>query len=133
MTSLMLVCHAPLGHALHAVACHAFGRYLPDVAVADIPANASLDEAAALIEEVWIQEGRPKEVIVMADLLGATPANAASAWLSVHPELDACGVTGVSVPMVLKALTYRDLPSEELCRKLSDAITTSCARIDAAR
>jgi PTS system ascorbate-specific IIA component len=133
MTSLMLVCHAPLGHALHAVACHAFGRYLPDVAVADIPANASLDEAAALIEEVWIQEGRPKEVIVMADLLGATPANAASAWLSVHPELDACGVTGVSVPMVLKALTYRGLPSEELCRKLSEAITTSCAIIDAAK
>jgi mannose PTS system EIIA component len=133
VTALILVCHAPLGHALHAVACHAFGHYLPDVVVADVPANASLDEAAALVEEVWLQEGRPQEVIVMADLLGATPANAASAWLSIHPELHACGVTGVSVPMVLKALTYRDLPSEELCRKLSDAITTSCARIDPAR
>jgi mannose PTS system EIIA component len=131
-TSLILICHAPLGHALHAVACHAFGRYIADVVVVDISANSSLDEATALLEQVWINEGKPAQVLLMADLLGATPANAASAWLSLHPGVDACGVTGVSVPMLLKALTYKNLPAQALAQKLSDCIVPSCARIEPA-
>ena len=132
MTALILVCHAPLGHALHAVACHAFGRYIPEVIVADIAANSSLDEASALIERIWIGEGRPTEVMLMADILGATPSNAAAAWLAIHPELHAKGLTGVSVPMMLKALTYRELSPTELVAKLSDCIAPSCAAIDPA-
>lgn len=132
MTALILVCHAPLGHALHAVACHAFGRYLADVTVVDISANSSLDEATALIEKTWIDLNQPTEVLIMADLLGATPANAASAWLSLHSDVHAIGVTGVSVPMMLKALTYRQLPAKELVDKLSDCLAPSCAAIDPA-
>lgn len=131
-TGLILVCHAPLGQALHAVACHAFGRFIADVVVADISANSSLDDAVSLIESLWISEGRPTEVVIMADLLGATPSNAASAWLSIHPELNARGLTGVSVPMLLKALTYKSLPASELCAKLADCIAPSCARIEPA-
>ena len=62
MTSLILICHAPLGHALHAVACHAFGRYIAEVVVADIAANSSLDDAVAAIEAAWKQEGQPQQV-----------------------------------------------------------------------
>ncbi len=132
MTALFLVCHAPLGQALHAVACHAFGRYIPEVIVADIAANSSLDDASAFIERIWIAEGRPGQVLLMADILGATPSNAASAWLSIHPELDAKGLTGVSVPMMLKAFTYRELSPTDLAAKLSDCIAPSCAAIDPA-
>lgn len=132
MTALILICHAPLGQALHAVACHAFGRYIPDVVVADIAANASLDDAAAAIEKIWIEEGRPTEVLLLADLLGATPSNAASAWMSIHPEIEVKGLTGVSVPMMLKALTYRHLPAKQLADKLADCIAPNCAPISPA-
>lgn len=132
MTVIILVCHAPLGQALHAVACHAFGRYIPDVVVADISENSSLLEATAVIEKLWVQEGRPHDVVVLADLLGATPSNAASAWLSLHRELNAKGLTGVSVPMMLKALTYKDLPADELVGKLSDCVAPSSAPIEPA-
>ena len=132
MTALILICHAPLGQALHAVACHAFGRYIPDVLVADIAANASLDEAAAAIEKIWIEEGRPAEVLLLADLLGATPSNAASAWMSIHPEIEVKGLTGVSVPMMLKALTYRHLSAKQLADKLADCIAPNCAPISPA-
>lgn len=132
MTALFLVCHAPLGQALHAVACHAFGRYIPEVIVTDIAANSSLDDATAFIERLWIAEGRPNQVLLMADILGATPSNAASAWLSLHPELQAKGLTGVSVTMMLKALTYRELPPMDLAKKLADCIAPSCAEIDPA-
>ncbi len=132
MTLLVLVCHAPLGQALHAVACHAFGRYIADVVVADIAANSSLDEATATIEKIWRHEGSPTEVLLLADLLGATPSNAASAWLSLHKDIHAHGLTGVSVPMLLKALTYRELPAAELAQKLADCIAPACADITAA-
>ncbi|MEN9772478.1 MAG: hypothetical protein RJA58_1121 [Pseudomonadota bacterium] len=132
MTALFLVCHAPLGQALHAVACHAFGRYIPEVIVTDIAANSSLDDATAFIERLWIAEGRPNQVLLMADILGATPSNAASAWLSLHPELQAKGLTGVSVPMMLKALTYRELSPMDLAQRLADCIAPSCAEIDPA-
>lgn len=132
MTTIILVCHAPLGHALHAVACHAFGRYIAEVAVADISANASLDDAVAAIEHTWIAEGKPNEVILLADILGATPSNAASAWLGLHHDIRACGLTGVSVPMMLKAFTYRELSAVALAEKLADCVAPSCAAITAA-
>jgi PTS system ascorbate-specific IIA component len=83
-------------------------------------------------ERLWVQEGRPHDVVVLADLLGATPSNAASAWLSLHRELNAKGLTGVSVPMMLKALTYKDLPADELVDKLSDCVAPSSAPIEPA-
>ncbi|MBU3725560.1 MAG: hypothetical protein FGM18_08635 [Burkholderiaceae bacterium] len=129
MTALILVCHAPLGHALHAVACHTFGRYIADVVVADIAANSSLDDAITTIETVWKQEGKPGQVVILGDILGATPCNAACAWLGLHPEIEARGLTGVSVPMMLKALTYRELAPGVLVEKLADTVSPSCAPI----
>ena len=131
MTALILVCHAPLGHALHAVACHAFGRYIADVVVADIAANSSLDESIATIETVWKQEGQPRQVVLLGDILGATPCNAACAWLGLHPEIEAHGLTGVSVPMMLKALTYKELAPAALVEKLADTVSPSCAPMTA--
>jgi len=122
MTAIILVCHAPLGQALHAVACHAYGRYISDVLVADISANASLDDGVALIETLWVREGRPGNVILLTDLLGATPSNCACAWMSLHQDIQVKGITGVSVPMMLKAMTYHALSAPELRQKLDDCI-----------
>lgn len=132
MTALILVCHAPLGQALHAVACHAFGRYIADVTVVDISANSSLDEATAAIENAWIGERRSDNVVLMADLLGATPSNAVSAWLSLHRDIQARGITGVSVPMMLRALTYRELDPDTLVSRLQECMAPSCTRIEPA-
>jgi PTS system mannose-specific IIA component len=132
MTALILVCHAPLGQALHAVACHAFGRYIADVTVVDISANSSLDEATAAIENAWIREGQSGKVVLMADLLGATPSNAVSAWLSLHRDIQARGVTGVSVPMMLRALTYRELDPDTLVSRLQECMAPSCSLIEPA-
>ena len=130
MTAIILVCHAPLGQALHAVACHAYGRYISDVLVADISANSSLDEGVALIETLWMREGKPDSVILLTDILGATPSNCACAWMSIHKEIQVKGISGVSVPMMLKAMTYRDLGASEIVEKLSDCIAPNCAPLE---
>jgi mannose PTS system EIIA component len=130
MTAIILVCHAPLGQALHAVACHAYGRYISDVLVADISANSSLDDGIALIETLWAREGRPNSVMLLTDLLGATPANCACAWMSLHKDIHVRGISGVSVPMMLKAMTYHDLSASELREKLEDCIAPNCADLE---
>lgn len=100
---------------LWALHCRGRGR--------DIAANSSLDDAVAAIEAAWKQEGQPQQVVMLGDILGATPCNAACAWLSLHPEINACGLTGVSVPMMLKAFTYRELSPQELVEKLADTVS----------
>lgn len=130
MTAIILVCHAPLGQALHAVACHAYGRYISDVLVADISANSSLDEGIALIENLWVREGKPDSVMLLVDLMGATPSNCACAWMSLHKDIQVKGISGVSVPMMLKAMTYHDLPASELAEKLADCIAPNCSALE---
>ncbi len=130
MTAIILVCHAPLGQALHAVACHAYGRYISDVLVADISANSSLDDGIALIENLWVREGKPDNVMLLVDLLGATPSNCACAWMGLHKEIRVQGISGVSVPMMLKAMTYHDLCALELREKLSDCIAPNCSALE---
>ena len=130
MTVIILVCHAPLGQALHAVACHAYGRYVSNVLVADISANSSLDDGIALIETLWAREGRPSSRLVLTDLLGATPSNCACAWMALHQDLQIQGISGVNVPMMLKAMTYHELAAPELREKLADCIAPICADLE---
>ena len=57
-------------------------------------------------------------VLVFTDIFGATPANIAGCLLD-SPLRE--GVTGVSLPMLVKALAYRHLPLDELVIKALDA------------
>jgi len=51
-------------------------------------------------------------VLILTDLMGGSPYNAAASWLN---QLSAECVTGVNLPMVLEALESRgDMPVQEL-------------------
>ncbi len=120
-TQLFLVCHAPLGSALHAVACHGFGQKLSDVLVLDVLSSQSPQQVADGLNQLWEENGRPQEVLVITDLLGATPANGAQLWLKQmrgQAGINGLGLAGVSLPGLLRALTYREQPARALVDKL---------------
>ena len=50
---LFLVCHAPLASALHAVACHGFGRSLSDVEVIDVLSSQEPEQVSQAIALRW--------------------------------------------------------------------------------
>lgn len=125
-TRLFLVCHAPLASALHAVACHGFGRRLDEVEVIDVLASQSPEQVEKQITARWQALGSPTEVLLLTDLAGATPANGIARWLKHHPGQ---GLAAASLPTLLRALTYKELGAQHLHQKLCASEHTSCCTI----
>jgi PTS system ascorbate-specific IIA component len=105
MIGLLIVSHGAFGESLIHSASHVLGRrplYLRQlgVTVHDEP-EAILPVAEDLVRYV----DRGKGVLVMTDIFGATPSNIATKLLEPgHIE----GIAGVSLPMLIRALNYRE-------------------------
>ncbi len=120
MIGILLITHGSLGEALIQCACHVLNRRPPQlmqlgVAGQDDPLDA-LPLARRLLEMVDDGSG----VLVLTDILGATPANIAAKLL--EPGRIA-GVAGVNLPMLLRVITYRERSMDVLLKK---AIAGAC-------
>ncbi|MEQ1517450.1 MAG: PTS fructose transporter subunit IIA [Usitatibacteraceae bacterium] len=114
MIGILIVAHGTLGESLIHCASHVMGKrplYLRQlgVTVHDDP-EALLPQGRDLIR--FLDQGQG--VLVMTDIFGATPSNIASNLL-VPDRVQ--GVSGVNMPMLIKALTYRDRPMDVLIEK----------------
>ena len=107
MIGILIVSHGAFGESLIHCASHVLGKrplYLRQVGVTvhDDP-EAILPVAEDLIR--FLDQGQG--VLVLTDLYGATPANIAAKLLRPGRVE---GVAGVNLPMLIRALTYRDEP-----------------------
>ena len=112
--------HGSLGEALIQCACHVMNRRPPQLlqlgmAVQDDPLDA-LPLARRLLELTDSGQG----VLILTDILGATPANTAAKLLEAG-RIE--GVAGVNLPMLLRAITYRERSMEVLVKK---AVAGAC-------
>jgi len=104
MIGVLIVAHGALGEALIHCASHVLGKRplrvrQVGVTVHDDP-DTMLPQAAGLVRELDEGDG----VLVLTDMVGATPSNIA-ARLAVPGRVEV--VAGVSLPMLIRALTYR--------------------------
>ena len=114
MIGILIVSHGAFGESLIHSASHVLGKrpmWLRQlgVAVHDDP-ESLLPIAQDLIRFLDQGEG----VLVMTDLYGATPSNIAARLLKPGRVE---GLAGVNLPMLIRALTYRDEPLETLMEK----------------
>lgn len=114
MIGILLVTHGSFGESLVQNVCHVLNKRPPliaqlGVAAQDDPLDV-LPLARLLLREVDGGEG----VLVMTDVFGATPANLA---LKLLEPGRVEGVSGVSLPMLLRALTYRERGMETMLQK----------------
>jgi PTS system mannose-specific IIA component len=114
MIGILLVTHGSFGESLIQNVCHVLNKRPPliaqlGVAAQDDPLDV-LPLARLLLREVDGGEG----VLVMTDVFGATPANLALKLLEPG-RVD--GVSGLSLPMLLRALTYRERGMETMLQK----------------
>jgi PTS system mannose-specific IIA component len=105
MIGILIVSHGAFGESLIHSASHVLGKrplYLRQVGVTvhDDP-EAILPVAEDLIRFLDQGEG----VLVLTDIYGATPSNIAQRLLKPGKVE---GLAGVNLPMLIRALTYRD-------------------------
>ncbi len=114
MIGILIVAHGTLGESLIHCASHVMGKrplYLRQlgVTVHDDP-DAILPQGQDLIR--FLDQG--SGVLVMTDIFGATPSNIACRLLE---DGRVEGVSGVNLPMLIRALTYREKSLSELIEK----------------
>ena len=118
MTGIFLITHGPLGEALLANAAHVLGGMPPGAAAMNIQPGDRADDRLAEAQNIVKKLDDGAGVLIFTDIFGATPANIAGRLLDA-PSRE--GVTGVSLPMLVKALAYRHLPLAALVTKALEA------------
>ena len=105
MIGILIVAHGAFGEALIHSASHVLGKRplrvrQVGVTVHDDP-EAILPQAQDLVRQLDEGEG----VLVLTDIYGATPGNIA---LRLLKPGQVEGISGVNLPMLIRALTYRE-------------------------
>jgi len=116
MIGILIVSHGAFGESLIHSASHVLGKrplFLRQlgVTVHDDP-EAILPVAEDLIR--FLDQGQG--VLVLTDIYGATPSNIATRLL-VAGRVE--GVSGVNLPMLIRALTYREEGLASVVKKAS--------------
>jgi mannose PTS system EIIA component len=105
MVGILIIAHGALGESLIHCASHVMGGRPPQlmhmgISIHDDP-QSLLPEANRLIQSLDQGQG----VLVLSDVYGATPCNLACKLL-VAGRVE--GIAGVNLPMLVRALTYRN-------------------------
>ncbi len=118
MVGIVLIAHEPLASALAASGTHVYAC-APDVATAqlavldvapDAAAQPLLAQARALVASVDQGHG----VLILTDVIGATPCNVASQLIQ---DDHVAVVAGANLPMLLRVLCYRQGTLSEVVQR----------------
>jgi mannose PTS system EIIA component len=103
MNHIVIIAHAPLASALRSCALHVFPDCGDWVTALDVQPNTPPEETVAQAR-IMLSQRRAPSALLLADIFGATPSNVARELTDgEHTKL----VTGVNLPMLLRAITYR--------------------------
>ena len=113
MAQILIVAHVPLASSLKAVAQHVYPDCGGRLAAIDVPPGASADEVTEQVRQV-LAGAEGGEVLILADVFGATPCNAA---LAAADGVRSRVVAGVNVPMLWRTLCYAEQPLDDLVNR----------------
>lgn len=118
MPGILVIAHAPLASALVSASRHVYSR---DPCVAsrrlialDVAPDADVETATAQARIGLAEADRGDGVLVLTDLLGATPGKVAA---SLADPGRVAVVSGASMPMLLRALCYSASNLEDVVEK----------------
>ena len=133
MIGLFLITHGSLGESLVQCASHVLGKRPPQLAQLGLCGQDSPTDSLPLARDMLRLVDSGDGVLLLTDICGATPANLARQLL-VPGRVE--GLAGVSLPMLLRALTYRDKDMATLRAKAvaggRDGVLSLQERCDAA-
>ena len=105
MIGLFLVTHSSLGESLIQCACHVLNKRPALLTQLGVTAQDDPLDALPLARKLLTLVDGGQGVLILTDIFGATPSNVAMKLLETGRVE---GVAGVNLPMLLRALNYRD-------------------------
>lgn len=132
MTGIVIVVHAPLGEAMREFAEHVLADSAGQMAVHDIQPDETPDSRAPAVLRDIRAADTGDGVLVLTDLIGATPANIAKRAVAEAQALgtQCCVLAGLNTSMLLRALTSRHLSLAETREKALAGGVQGCLRVD---
>jgi mannose PTS system EIIA component len=114
MVGILIVSHGAFGESLIHCASHVLGKRPLYVRQLGVTVHDDPDEILPVAEDLIRFLDQGKGVLVFTDIFGATPANIANRLL-VAGKVE--GIAGVNLPMLIRALTYRNESLETVIQK----------------
>lgn len=112
-TGLLIIAHAPLASALRSCALHVFPEAQQAIAALDVLPHDS--PATSLQAARQLAQGLgAAQLLVLTDVLGATPSNVAQ---NLVDDVDSRLIAGVNLPMLLRTVNYLDESLESLVQR----------------
>ena len=110
MNGIFIIAHAPQASALRTCALHVFPDSEAAIVALDIQPNVPPEESLAQAQALLRQANWPN-ALILTDVFGATPCNVAQKLVDgIHSKL----IAGVSLPMLLRTVTYCAEPLDDL-------------------
>jgi PTS system ascorbate-specific IIA component len=128
-TGLFIIAHAPLASALKSVAAHAYPESIGVLDVLDVTPGMTPEQIEAQAAALLRKAGH-EHVLILADVFGATPCNAAQR-LADGQRIKV--VAGVNVPMLWRVLCYVSEPIDALVSRALSGATQGVMQLSTAR
>ena len=128
MIGILLVSHGAFGESLIHGASHVLGKRPLYVRQLGVTVHDDPDEILPTAEDLIRFLDQGQGVLVMTDIYGATPSNIAARLLRPGRVE---GIAGVNLPMLIRALTYREEPLEAVVEKAVSGGTAGVFRMPA--
>lgn len=117
MIGILIVSHGAFGEALIHCASHVLGKRPLRVRQVGVTVHDDPDLIFPVAQDLIRQLDEGQGVLVLTDMVGATPSNIASR-LRIADKVEV--LSGASLPMLVRALTYRN---ENLATVVAKAIS----------
>lgn len=124
---IFIIAHAPLASALRQCVAHVFADRMDKVLALDIEPGASVLQSLTQAQNLLNDFGN-SPVLLLTDVMGATPCNVARQLLNDRP---ARLVAGVNVPMLWRAVAYQHEALDALMEKVLHGGVQGIVQVDA--
>ena len=111
MIGIFLLTHASYGESLIQCACHVLNKRPPQIVQLGMAAQDDPLDTLPLAREMLKLVDSGRGAVILTDIYGATPSNLAMKLLEPGRVE---GIAGVNLPMLLRAIAYRDKDMETL-------------------
>jgi PTS system ascorbate-specific IIA component len=111
MIGLLLITHDTLGESLIQCACHVLNKRPAQLLQLGVAAGDDPTDLLPLARQMLALVDSGEGVLIITDIYGASPSNLAAKLLDAG-KIE--GLAGANLPMLLRAINYRDKGMETL-------------------